>query len=97
MKIKSLEGKFIRQNRYGVAKIWFVRNIYKNDYQLIIDYMQITPTQSGSDKLFSSSYEMSYVEFQRQGIAEKFTENRFDMDFSQEESMRDFIRTLMHT
>lgn len=96
MKIKSLEGKFIRQNKYGVAKIWFVTNIYKNDYQLIIDYMQITPTQKGSS-VFSSSYEMSYVEFQRQGIAEKFTENRFDMDFSQEESMKDFIRALMHT
>lgn len=95
MKIKSLEGKFIRHNSYGVAKIWFVINIYKKDSQLIIDYMQITPTV-GKDKLFSSSYEMSYVDFQKRGIADKFTENKFDMNFSQSDMMRDFIRTALH-
>ncbi len=90
MKLKTLEGKFIRLNKYGVAKIWFVINIYKKDYQLIIDYMQMTPTQ-GRNKLFSSSYEMSYVEFQRQGISNSYTENRFDMNFSQSDYMKDFI------
>jgi len=95
MKLKTLNGKFIRYNYEGVAKIWFVTNIYKQDYQVIIDYMQVATTTTGV-KLFSSSHEMSYSEFQRDGISDSYAKNKFDMDFSQVDMMIDFIRVLMH-
>lgn len=95
MKLKSLIGKFVRLNNYGVAHIMFIKNIYKKDYQAIIEYFEVIYNRK-TDYITYGVYETSYSEFQKDGIVDEFTKNKFDMNFSQEDSMRYFIQILFN-
>jgi hypothetical protein len=93
MKLKDVQGKFVRKSSWGVAQIWFVRNIYKNGFHVVIQYLKILYGSTKADSgLMGSTYQQLYTFFQSDITSGKERNGeKIEIIDDQERWQRDFI------